>query len=157
MLRREVAVEFRIVRNDFRVAHKRHQVCKRLLRRGRIGHVFVVNVRQMGNIVGNGLAGIDEGDEPVDDLTLFHTRRRDLGQLIVVERKARRFGVEHDDVAVKLAVICAARLLGKRGIALEHIFGRSIRNKAFELRRVLFSHIFDPSSARDALFLRVCR
>ena len=132
MPRRECPVEVGVVGDDLRVAREFDEPRKRFVRRRRISHVLVMDVRQVGDIFGNGLAGVHERHVPIDDLTVLHSRGSDLGQLIMVEGKARRLRVDHDDVLVEIAEIGILRILVKMRVTVLHPVRRSIADKYIE-------------------------
>ena len=105
MLRREVAVEFRVVCDQFRVAHERDQLRQRLFGARGIGHVLVVDVGEVHHVFGDGFPWVDEGDEPVGYFAALHARGGYLCQFVVIERETRRFGVDDDDVAIQIPIV----------------------------------------------------
>ena len=85
MARRERAIEIRVVSDNLRVASKFHQAGERLIGRGSICNVLVVDIRQVRHVIGNRLARVDERHVPIDDLPMLHSRRCDLRQLVMIE------------------------------------------------------------------------
>ena len=109
----ESFVECSVVRDDAGIAHERSELDSRIVGRRGVCNIFVMNIRQASDLFRDGLAGIDECDEPFDDAAPLHAGGGDLRQLIMILGKPGGFGIEHDDVFVEPAEI------GNGGIFLQ--------------------------------------
>ena len=85
----------------------------------------------MGNILRNGLSRVHEGNEPVDDLAVFHPRRCNLRQLIMGEREPRGFRIQNNDIIIEPAEIALLGPFGKRLVARDNLRRRSVADKFF--------------------------
>ena len=105
MTSRKRAVKFSIVSDYLRIAGKLDKPCECLIRRRCVRYIFIMDVRQMSDIIGNRFPRIDERHIPINDLTMLHARRGNLRKLVMVKREARGFGVNYHDVLVKIAEV----------------------------------------------------
>ena len=101
MASRERAVELSIVGNHLRIARELDKPRECLIRRRCVRYIFIMDIRQMSNIIGNLFSWIDESHIPIDHFAVFHTRRSDLSKLIMIKGETRGFGVDHHNVFVK--------------------------------------------------------
>ena len=87
----------------------------------------------MGNILRNGLSRVHEGNEPVDDLAVFHPRRCNLRQLIMGEREPRGFRIQNNDIIIEPTKIALLGPFGQRLGARDNLRRRSVADKVLQL------------------------
>ncbi len=104
---REGTIEIGIMSNHLRIADKRRQARKRFTRRRRIGNILIMDVGKMRDVVRNGFSGVHEGYVPINDLPAIHPCCSDLGQFVVIEREARRFSIDHNDISIQIPEVLA--------------------------------------------------
>ena len=105
MASRKRAVKLSVVGDYLRIAGKLDKPCECLIRRRCVRYIFIMDVRQMSDIIGNRFPRIDERHIPINDLTMLHARRGNLRKLVMVKGETRGFGVDYDDVLIKVAKV----------------------------------------------------
>ena len=105
MASRKRAVKLSVVGDYLRIAGKLDKPCECLIRRRCVRYIFIMDVRQMSDIIGNRFPRINERHIPINDLTVFHARCGNLRKLVMVKREARGFGINYHDVLVKIAEV----------------------------------------------------
>ena len=83
-----------------------------------IRHIFIADVGKVSNFFRDRLPRIYERYVPADDLAMNHTRCSNLNQLVVVEREARCFGVDNNNVFIQLTKRVLFRIAAKRMVAI---------------------------------------
>ena len=114
--------------DNVRRANKLNQAGNGGVRVGSIGNVLIADVGKVSHFFRDGFTGINECDIPTRYLSVSHTRRGNLDQLIMVEGKARRFGVDYHNVFVELAERMLFGVLIQRMIAIANALRGVFKN-----------------------------
>ena len=104
-LRQEGIIEFRVVRRERRPADEFQQLRNFDLRRARVSHHRVGDVRQLGNLLRNRLHRIDEPAVFLHHLSVADAHRADLHNAAFARVEPRGFKVHHDDIIRQRPVV----------------------------------------------------
>ena len=89
-----------------------------------VADVGVGYARELGDLGGDGPAGMHEGLEALPDLAAAEQRRGDLYEVAVLEGEARRLGVEHHDLVLEGTEVERASALGQAYVGIpDHVGG----------------------------------
>ncbi len=114
----ERAVEVGVMSHHIGIAHKFNQALYRIIGARGVGHIFVADIRKVGNVVGDGLARVHERDVPAGYFTFLHTRSGNLYKLVVCEGKTCGLRVDDDHIFIQHAEIVRFSVVAQRMVAL---------------------------------------
>ena len=95
---------------------------------GRISHIGITDVGEVGNLFRNGLARIHKGNVPTHDFAMHHSCSGNLNQFVMVERKARCLGIDDNNVFIEFPKGMLFRVGPKRMVAIANALRGIFKN-----------------------------
>ena len=152
ILRYERTVKRTIMRNKIRPANKSRQVGTSFTGGRSLCYILVMDVRKMRYILRDRLSRVYERNKPVNDCAIMHTRRRNLRELVMIERHACCLGIDDHNIFVKCSVVRCCGIVFQTRIALYNVARRTVRRIFFHSRDIyhFVFHAVQPIMNRNS-------